>query len=162
MTSTPIAPILASKSNRVYTVDRQASATSAVRDMIAHKVGSLIVTDRGQVCGIVTERDFIRHLARTDYLPGRTRVQEIMTEAVVCVEPTTSVAQCMAIMTQQRCRHLPVLQEGDLVGIISIGDLVKHASHEQRAEIHFLTEYILGSYPGVESHGERIFPQVQF
>jgi CBS domain-containing protein len=155
MTRTCIADVLARKTGTVYTIDRSVPATMAVREMVGWKVGSLIVTDRGQLCGIVTERDFMRHMAREDYVPGRTRVQEIMTANVVLVEPTTTVSECMAIMTRARCRHLPVVKDGDLVGLVSIGDLVKQVSHEQRTEIHFLTEYILGQYPGIETRGQQ-------
>jgi CBS domain-containing protein len=157
MNRTPVSAVLAGKPAQVFTTERLTPVTSAVREMIQQKVGSLIVIDLGRVCGIVTERDFIRHLALPGYIPGRTLVQEIMTTAVVCVEPQTDLQECMALMTVQRCRHLPVMKGGSLVGLISIGDLVRHVSAERKAEIHFLTEYILGSYPGTQATALAVF-----
>ena len=76
---------------------------------------------------------------------------------VLDVRPERTSEECMALMTRQRCRHLPVMKGGDLVGLVSIGDLVRCASAEQKAEIHFLTEYILGSYPGTETSALAVF-----
>ncbi len=95
-----------------------------------------------------TERDLMTRviLARRD--PATTRVADVMSDEVVYVEPTTSPAEAMAVMTERRCRHLPVAAGGELVGLVSIGDLVRWASRNQEFEIRMLTEYICGKYPG--------------
>ena len=161
MDRTPVSAVLQGKPAEVFTVDRHASVISAVRDMIRHKVGSLVVTDHGRPGGIVTERDFLRHLARPGYIPGRTQVQEIMTTAVITVTPDTPVRDCMTLMTTHRCRHLPVLRGETLVALVSIGDLVRYVSSERKAEVDLLTEYILGEYPGTRTSALAVFARAR-
>jgi CBS domain-containing protein len=116
--------------------------------MCAEKVGALLVCDAGKPVGMFTERDLMNSviLARLD--PATTTVGEVMSREVVYVEPTAAAAEAMAVMTERRCRHLPVASEGQLMGLISIGDLVRWASRNQEFEIRKLTDYIHGKYPG--------------
>ena len=152
MKNATIESILNKKGASCHTIGQQETVISAAVKMTRSKVGSLLVTNGRSIAGIVTERDCLRFLARFESDVDRgTRVQEIMTVGVVVVRPDQTLEECLGIMTQQRCRHLPVVdpQNGDLIGMISIGDLVKAAVTVQQSEIHTLRDYILGNYPGV-------------
>ena len=108
-------------------------------------VGSLAVIDDDRLVGIVTERDYLRRVTLENRDERVTPVSEIMTREIAYVTPATSIEECMAVMTERRIRHLPVLsEEKQVVGIVSIGDVVKFQSQEQRVQIEFLTEYISG------------------
>lgn len=139
-----VAEILATKGGRVHRTSPDASAYAAVADMMSHGVGSLLITEGEAILGIFTERDYLRRVLLEDRDPRATPVRDVMTARIVCVEPSRTVEDCMAIMTQQRIRHLPVVDGGRLAGVISIGDLVKHLSAEREVEIRYLTEYIMG------------------
>jgi CBS domain-containing protein len=116
--------------------------------MVEHNAGCLLVTEGEQIRGIITERDYLRGIALAGRTSKTTQVQEIMTSRIVVVHPGTSVEEAMAIMTDQRFRHLPVVDSGKLVGLVSIGDLVKQISQDRKFEIQYLTDYITGKYPG--------------
>jgi CBS domain-containing protein len=114
----------------------------AVKTMVDANVGSLLVTSSGEVVGIVTERDYLRRVALEGRTDDDTTVGEIMTAPLVVVGPDTSIDECMAVMTDRRIRHLPVVEDGKVVGLVSIGDLVKFKSRQQSFEIQYLTDYI--------------------
>ncbi|WP_437675642.1 CBS domain-containing protein [Sorangium sp. So ce131] len=141
-----VGEILNKKGRAVYTISPEARVFEAVQSMCARHVGALLVSIDSSPSGIVSERDVMTRviLARRD--PAKTLVAEVMTREVVCVEPSTQARQAMAVMTERRCRHLPVVQDGRVIGMISIGDLVYWASREQEAEIKMLTEYVQGVY----------------
>ncbi|WP_437735555.1 CBS domain-containing protein [Sorangium sp. So ce1335] len=141
-----VGDILNTKGRNVYTVSPEATVFEAVHAMCARHVGALLVSVDSSPSGIISERDVMTRviLARRD--PATTLVAEVMTREVVCVDPNTAARQAMAVMTERRCRHLPVAQDGRVVGMISIGDLVHWASREQEAEIKMLTEYVQGVY----------------
>lgn len=139
-----VADILAAKGGTVYRTSPDASTYAAVAEMVGHGVGSLLVTEGEAIVGIFTERDHLRRVLLKDLDARATRVRDVMTARIVCVEPSRSVEDCMAIMTQQRIRHLPVVDGGRVAGVISIGDLVKYLSAEREVEIRYLTEYITG------------------
>jgi CBS domain-containing protein len=141
-----IGDILGEKGGEVYTVSPDATVFEAVQTMCERHVGALLVATPERTTGILSERDVMTRviLARRD--PDRTRVDEVMTHYVVCVRVTTSVREAMAVMTERRCRHLPVVGDGRIVGILSIGDLVRSASREQAFEIRMLQDYIHGAY----------------
>ncbi len=143
-----IGQILKEKGSAVHTAAPKDSVLQAVDTMCGRKVGSLIVCDQGSPVGIITERDLMTDvvLARRD--PAATRVEEVMATDVVCVDPSTPAEEAMAIMTEKRCRHLPVVDEGRIVGVVSIGDLVRWASRNREYEVRMLTDYIHGKYPG--------------
>lgn len=142
-----VADILASKGRHVHRIGPEASVHDALHRMVEHNLGSIVVSDGEEIVGIFTERDFLRRVALPGRDPRATCVCEVMTERLICVEPERSIEECMAVMTQSRIRHLPVLDNGRLAGLISIGDLVKHATDEQEVQIRYLTDYITGRYP---------------
>jgi CBS domain-containing protein len=133
--------ILEEKGRVVLEIDAEASVLEAAEQMVEHNVGSLLVAERGKVAGIVTERDYLRRVA----LEGRTDealVREIMSAPLVVATIDTSIDECMALMTDRRIRHVPVVDGGEVVGLVSIGDLVKFKSKLQSFEIQFLNDYI--------------------
>jgi len=143
-----VADILATKGGRVYSVTPETTVHDALEEMVEHNVGSLVVLEGSEIVGVFTERDFLRRVALPGLSPAGTKVRAVMTERLVFVEPARSIDECMAIMTQARIRHLPVIDDGRLTGVVSIGDLVKHMSQEQEVHIRYLTDYIVGRYPG--------------
>lgn len=143
-----IAEILARQKSQVQTVEPGTTVFDAVRKMVEHNIGSILVADGDDIRGIFTERDYLRRIVLENRTSKTTRVDEVMTPKLVCVDPDRSVEDCLAIITQERIRHLPVMEQGRLVGIVSIGDLVKFLSKERAIEIRYLTDYISGKYPG--------------
>ncbi len=140
-----VSDILATKGRDVLAIDAAATVLDAVEAMVEGNVGALIVTDGGRLAGIVTERDYLRRVTLEGRDERTTPVREIMSAPFVYVEPEATIDECMAIMTERRFRHLPVLDgDGELAGIVSIGDVVKFQSHQQGAQIKFLTEFISG------------------
>ena len=136
-----LAEILEEKGGHVLEIDADATVLEAVQQMVAMNVGSLLVTVEGEVSGIVTERDYLRRVTledRTEQAP----VREIMSAPLVVATPETTIDECMALMTDRRIRHVPVVEEGKVVGLVSIGDLVKFKSKLQTFEIQFLNDYI--------------------
>lgn len=139
-----LAEILEAKGGEVLEIDADASVLDAVRMMVEMNVGSLLVTEGGEITGIVTERDYLRRVT----LEGRTEdepVREIMSTPIVVATGDTTVDECMALMTDRRIRHVPIVDDERVVGLVSIGDLVKFKSEEQTFEIQFLTNYITSS-----------------
>ncbi len=130
----------------VLTIDVDAPVFDAVKMMAHHQIGALIVTegDEGKIAGIITERDYARKIVLLDRSSKSTRVGEIMTRQVLHVRMTDTTEDCMALMTQHRMRHLPVIDNGRLVGMVSIGDLVKAIISEQEFTIQQLEHYISG------------------
>jgi CBS domain-containing protein len=140
-----VSEILGDKGNEVLKIDAAASALDAVRQMVGANIGSLLVTDGDEVTGIVTERDFLRRVAQEGPTDEDVTVRDIMSSPLVVVSPETEIDECMAVMTDRRIRHLPVVDDGDVVGIVSIGDVVKFRSKQQSFEIRYLTDYITSS-----------------
>ena len=143
-----VADILSHKGREVHTIEPGTTTFEALEKMVRHNAGALVVTEGDAVAGIFTERDFLRRVVLQGRDPKVTRVREVMSERLVCTDPDRSVEDCMAVMTQERVRHLPVVASGRLAGIVSIGDVVRHLSAEHRVEIRYLTDYITGKYPG--------------
>ena len=142
---TTVAEVLRGKqSQTVYTISPTASVYDALVLMADKGIGALLVMESGQVVGIVTERDYARKIALMSRLSRETEVREIMTTAVMYVRPTQTSDKCMALMTENRLRHLPVMDDGKLLGMISIGDLVKGIISEQQFIIEQLEHYITG------------------
>lgn len=140
-----VSDILDAKGRDVLRIDGSATVLDAVKAMVDGNVGALIVTEGGQLAGIVTERDYMRRVTLEGRDERTTPVREIMSAPFVYVAPEVTIDECMAIMTERRFRHLPVLEdESELVGIVSIGDVVKFQSQEQGVQIKFLTEFISG------------------
>lgn len=136
--------LLEGKGNAVYTITPEAPVLDAIRMMAEHSVGALPVM-RGEVlAGIVTERDYARKVILKGHSSRETPVADIMTPAPTTVSPSTTVDECMRLCTELRVRHLPVIENNRLVGIVSIGDLVKAVITDQAAEIDHLQRYIAG------------------
>jgi CBS domain-containing protein len=134
--------ILDEKGRAVHSIDADATVYEAVERMVELGVGSLLVTEEGEIAGIVTERDYLRRVTLQGRTEQETRVREIMSSPLIVATPETTVDECMALMTDRRIRHLPVVEEGAVVGLVSIGDLVKFQSRQQAFEIKYLTDYI--------------------
>lgn len=139
--------VLDAKGHQVHAIGPNDTVYDAVQKMVEVNAGSLLVVEGQQIRGIITERDYLRRIALAGRTSRTTQVQEIMTTEVVIVQPSTAVEEAMAIMTAKRIRHLPVVEGEKLVGIVSIGDLVKQVSQDREYEIRYLTEYITGKYP---------------
>lgn len=143
-----IAAVLQEKGTQIFTVSPTTTAQEAAETMVKHNVGSVLVVEAGKPIGIFSERDLMVRVVVPGKDPRKVKVREVMTEGVAVVEPHTRVKQAMAIMTEKRCRHLPVVAEGKIVGLVSIGDLVRWLSKDQEFQIRMLEHYIAGSYPG--------------
>jgi CBS domain-containing protein len=134
--------ILATKGRDVLAVDADATVYDAAQQMIDANVGAMLVSVRGRITGIVTERDYLRRVTLEGRADRETAVREIMSSPLVVISPDTTIEECMALMTERRIRHLPVAEHGEVVGVISIGDVVKYQSQQQSVQIQYLTEYI--------------------
>ena len=130
------------KGHDVLRIEADASVFEAVKRMVEANVASLLVTEGGEITGIVTERDYLRRVALEGRTDNGTAVREIMSSPLIVVTPQTTVDECMALMTDRRIRHVPVVDGGEVVGIVSIGDVVKFKSKQQSFEIKFLHDYI--------------------
>ena len=142
---TNVAEILRSKADPgVYTIGADASVFEALGMMAQKNIGALVVVEYGQVVGMLTERDYARKIALMDRSSRDTPLRDIMSRPVMYVHPRHTSEECMALMTENRLRHLPVMDDGKLIGLISIGDLVKEIISEQKFIIEQLEHYISG------------------
>ncbi len=138
-----IKQILAAKGSQVYVTTPDTCVIDAVKKMAKMKCGALIVLQEDDIKGVITEQDFTRRVLLQDLDTAKTTVQEVMSSGVSVIEPKNTVTEGMAIMTEKRIRHLPVVDSNNaLIGIISIGDLVKEVIAEQEALIDQLEQYI--------------------
>ena len=141
-----VADVLRGKGDQVHTIAPDATVRDAIDAMCRHGIGALVVIDGDHLAGIFTERDFMTRVALSERDPRTTGVREVMTRALVTVEPRRELGECMRLMTRARIRHLPVVREGRLAGMISIGDVTKHASEMSEFEARQLRDYIHGSH----------------
>ena len=140
-----VAQILRSKPDQtVYTITPTASVFDAIKLMAEKSIGALVVTAEEQVVGIISERDYARKIILMARSSKDTPVRDIMTSAVMYVRPDQASEECMVLMTENRLRHLPVMEGGKLIGLVSIGDLVKDIISEQKFMIQQLEHYITG------------------
>ena len=139
-----VAHILEGKGREVWTISPEATVGDALALMAEKDCGALPVLDGDEIAGIVSERDYARRVELAGKTAGGTGVAEIMTTAVEYVDPEQTADECMALMTESHFRHLPVISEGTLVGIVSIGDVVKAVMEEQGFVIEQLHRYITG------------------
>jgi len=143
-----VANILKSKADAgVYAIAPTASMFEALQLMAEKNIGSLLVKNGEAIVGIVTERDYARKIVLLGRTSPQTPVREVMSSSVMVVSPHHTTEQCMALMTQNRLRHLPVMEGGQVLGIVSIGDLVKDIISEQQFIIEQLEHYITGERP---------------
>lgn len=145
--SATVGDVLKKKGSHVVTINSDEPVSNAVELMNRHNIGAVLVMTEGGVCGIFTERDYMKKIAGSTVDVKMTKVMDISSCNLVAVDPSYSVMEAMAIMTEQHCRHLPVMENNELVGLVSIGDLVKQMSADQRTHIHYLTDYVTGKYP---------------
>jgi len=136
--------LLARKGNEVWSVDAEEPVLGAIQIMADRHIGALPVTRNGELVGIVSERDYARKVILLGRSSAETPVWQIMSSPVVTVTPGEDVRQCMQMMTEQRIRHLPVLDGGRMIGVISIGDLVRAVIEEQDQTIEQLERFIVG------------------
>ena len=141
---THVRHLLASKPATLFSIAPDAPVIEAVRAMAEHGVGALLVMSAGTLAGIVSERDYARKVVLRGRASADTPVAQIMSSPVLTVTPETTVQQCMVLMTERRIRHLPVVDGGRVIGVVSIGDLVKSLIEEQRRTIEQLESYIHG------------------
>lgn len=146
-----LAAVLAEKGSEVISVEPKATVLDAVRQMNQAGIGSVLVVKTGQVVGIFTERDVLRRVVDKGRDPNETIVQEVMTANPIVVGPDRTVGEAMSVITQKRCRHLPVMDGDELVGLISIGDLTRWVTRNQEIAIDDLVRYITGQYPAYPS-----------
>jgi CBS domain-containing protein len=141
---TAVRHILDQKGHQVWSLHPDDTVYDAIKMMADKDVGALLVLDRTKIVGIVTERDYARNVFLKGRASPQTLVGEIMQRNVVCVEPDKSIEECMAIMSAKRVRHLPVINDSQLFGIVSIGDLVKTIISDREFAIEQLEHYIRG------------------
>ncbi len=142
--NTTIATLLEQKSAALFTIATTVTVAEAVQEMNANKVGAVLVMDGHRLAGIFTERDVLRRVVGAYLDPKLTPITSVMTSTVLTIGPGATVQQVMDIFTEKRCRHLPVMEGGRLVGIISIGDVSRWVASMHRAEAESLRQYIAG------------------
>lgn len=139
--------ILRQKSTKIWSVDPAATVYDAIKLMAEKNVGALLVMENEQLVGIVSERDYSRKVVLLGKTSRNTVVRDIMTTSLTTAHPRETIEECLRFMTEKRIRHLPVVCDGELRGVISIGDLVKEVISSQSATLEQLRDYISGGYP---------------
>lgn len=137
-----IRDILRTKGNEVFTVEADATVFEALEKMAEKNIGALVVSSGGEMIGIISERDYARRVVLRGLSSPKTPVREIMTSNICYARPEQSIEDCMAVITEKRCRHLPVFENDAMVGMVSIGDLVKASIAEKEFIIGQLENYI--------------------
>lgn len=145
--STQLSTVLDDKGHQVLSITPQENVLEAIRRMNEKRVGALLVLADGAPVGIFTERDVMARVLACECNPADTTVAEVMTNKLVVVRASTTVDEAMAICTEKRCRHLPVMEGDKVLGVVSIGDLTRWATKSQHHEIQNLVRYISGQYP---------------
>ena len=145
---TPISALLAQKGSTVYTVRESATAQDAANDMVTHNIGCVLIVDDSRVLGVFTERDLLTRVVGPGLDPHTTPVTRVMSPLRYTVEPTEALDKAMSLISEKRTRHLPVLDDGKLVGLISIGDINKWVVERLQFETETLRGYVSGQYPG--------------
>jgi len=143
-----IRAILRRKGAAVFSIDPDATVFDAIRQMEEHAVGALVILEHGAIVGVISERDYARKVALKGRSSKETTVREIMSAPVVTVPLTASVMDAMKLVTERRVRHLPVMEDGAMVGLVSIGDLVNSTITSLADTVRDLNAYIAGDYPG--------------
>ena len=145
--SVSVGTLLDRKGRGVFSIAPEASVYSAIEQMAERGIGALVVLQDGRLAGVFSERDYTRKVILAGRSSRETEVGEIMSTDLVTVTPTDGVNHCLRVMTEHRVRHLPVVADGFVVGVLSIGDLVKQVIAEQEETIDQLHSYIAGAYP---------------
>ncbi len=142
--NTPISALLERKGSVVHTVPATLTIAVAVEEMNRHRIGSIVVLENDRLIGIFTERDVLRRVVGDGLDPKVMRVADVMTTNLITIAPETTVEEVMHLFAEKRCRHLPVVTEGKMVGLISIGDISRWVADTHRAEAEHLKNYIAG------------------
>lgn len=143
---TPVREIIDRKGSMVLCVDQSETVFDAISLMAEVNIGAVLVKEHETIAGIFTERDYLQKIALRSRSSKSTKVRDVMSSPVISAAPNDSVEQCLETMSSCRCRHLPVVEDDELLGIVSIGDLVKKILEEKDTEIEQLSQYITGSY----------------
>ncbi len=138
--------ILDEKGTNAWTISPEAAIIDALKLMAEKSVGALIVVEKGHVVGVISERDYARKIAKSGSFSNNSPVKDIMTPYVYGVHPANTAEDCMALMTDKHIRHLPVIEKEKLIGVISIGDVIKSIMSQQEVTIQRLEDYIMGKY----------------
>lgn len=141
-----VSEIIEHKGGMVLSVAADETVIAAISLMAQVNIGAVLVQENETISGIFTERDYLQKIALKSRSSQETRVGDVMTTPVVSADPSDSIQQCMETMTTCHCRHLPVVENGNLLGIVSIGDLVKKMLDEKQSEVEKLSQYITGTY----------------
>jgi len=141
---TTVGHLLDKKGRRVHSIRPDASVFDALKIMAEKNIGSLVVLEDERLVGIITERIYAREIALKGRTSAQTLVRDVMSTNVICVQPDQTVEECMAVMTKKTVRHLPVVEHGQIVGIVSIGDMVNSIIRDQEFIIDQLEHYIQG------------------
>ncbi len=136
--------VLNSKDNNIWSVSPKDTAYKALEIMADKNIGALMVIDDGKIVGVLSERDYARKVILKGKSSKETNIEELMTSPVISITPDKSIEECMALMTTTRHRHVPVIEDGSLIGIVSIGDVVNAIIIAQKITIQDLTNYITG------------------
>ena len=144
--NTPISAILERKGPAVHAVPSTYTIAQAVDEMNRHRIGSIVVLEGNRLAGIFTERDVLRRVVGASIDPTVIRVADVMTSQLITISPDTTIEETMNIFTEKRCRHLPVISSGSMVGLISIGDISRWIADAHRAEAEHLKNYISGGF----------------
>lgn len=143
---TPVSALIERKGSDVHAVASTITIAEAVAEMNKRRIGCIVVIDAGRIAGIFTERDVLLRVVGEDVNPKSTRVSEVMTKNVISITSDTTVEQTMVIFAEKKCRHLPVIDEGRLKGLVSIGDISRWVADTSRAEADHLKNYIAGGF----------------
>lgn len=143
-----ISVLLKEKGSTIYCVDAEASVATSVAEMNKHRIGSILVKSAGKIVGIFTERDVLTRVVSSGRDPKTTPIREVMTADFQYIDRDTSVEEAMQLITDKRVRHLPVLEGGQAVGLVSIGDITRWLLKVNEMEAENLRRYVFNDYPG--------------
>lgn len=139
-----VSEVLSNKGRNVVSIAPDATVHDAAKKMAQFKIGAVLVTRGTEILGIFTERDLLNRVVAADADPNSTPIGEVMTAPVACATLQTKLTECQAVMTRNRLRHLPIVENGRLVGMISSGDILARENHDAQETIHYLHEYMYG------------------
>lgn len=140
-----VGDLLSNKGHAVYSIQPEAKIIEALKELEDKGIGALLVMEQEALIGIFSERDYARRVELKGRQSDRTEISEVMTASPICVRPDQTIDECMALMTERRIRHLPVIEDNRVIGVISIGDVVKEVIAEQQFQIKQLENYISGT-----------------